>query len=381
MKIYSSIKNNVESVVAHCWNIEGPSRIIGSSEISHVTQCSTQFLLEKSSFDFDLPNVNQPQLIDFYRQHAHIESPSVCKLSIKNASVYGSTNVLVNNAQALVGDLSYEFGMKHDCHTLLKSRIQPARYLKGSAFAFAVQGGASYYHWMIEEVPRILASLPNNCDYLIYDYLSYSRLDLLRFIQRHMPFSFKRVIRSRRLSKHFICENLNVANYVDTPGYPGMNTLRLLDRLSDCVPHEYSFTHEKFIISRRSNLGRSLQEADLFISKLTDQGFVVVYLEDFSFCQQVNLFRTAKEIIATHGAGLANLVFCKSRPIVIELFDSRYVHWCFWHLSQLVKAHYIPISLPLDANIEHNGAFSKCHVCLSGHSEFFEYYRKLGLNL
>jgi capsular polysaccharide biosynthesis protein len=70
---------------------------------------------------------------------------------------------------------------------------------------------------------------------------------------------------------------------------------------------------------------------------------MVVQLEQMSFADQMQLFESAACIVAPHGAGLANLVFCKTDTSVIEIFPPAPVNVCYWLLSQQVSLlyHYI----------------------------------------
>ena len=42
-------------------------------------------------------------------------------------------------------------------------------------------------------------------------------------------------------------------------------------------------------------------------------------LENYSFLDQVNIFYNAKEVVGLHGAGFANIVFCKPNTKILEL--------------------------------------------------------------
>ena len=52
---------------------------------------------------------------------------------------------------------------------------------------------------------------------------------------------------------------------------------------------------------------------------LEKKGFSIITLSDLSFIDQVNLFQNASQITGLHGAGFANLTFCKPKTLVIEL--------------------------------------------------------------
>jgi capsular polysaccharide biosynthesis protein len=48
-------------------------------------------------------------------------------------------------------------------------------------------------------------------------------------------------------------------------------------------------------------------------------GFSTHMLEDLSFDEQITLFSQAEFVVAPHGAGLANLLFCQPGTKVLEL--------------------------------------------------------------
>ncbi|HBW56875.1 MAG TPA: hypothetical protein DEF27_03370, partial [Oscillatoriales bacterium UBA8482] len=59
-------------------------------------------------------------------------------------------------------------------------------------------------------------------------------------------------------------------------------------------------------------------------------GVVPVELETLSVAEQARLFAHAKVIIAPHGAGLTNLMFCSPETIVIELVSPHYIRHYYW---------------------------------------------------
>ena len=57
-------------------------------------------------------------------------------------------------------------------------------------------------------------------------------------------------------------------------------------------------------------------EVKFFLKK---NGFTILSLSQFNFADQINLFKNAENIIGLHGAGFANLTFCKPKTSVLEL--------------------------------------------------------------
>jgi capsular polysaccharide biosynthesis protein len=73
---------------------------------------------------------------------------------------------------------------------------------------------------------------------------------------------------------------------------------------------------------------------------LDEFGFKTIELGSLSFAEQVSLFASAKVIIGPHGAGLANLVFCRKGTTVIELFADDYVFPLYYDLANKVELKY-----------------------------------------
>jgi len=63
-------------------------------------------------------------------------------------------------------------------------------------------------------------------------------------------------------------------------------------------------------------------------------------LSKYHLLEQVALFMNASHIVAPHGGGLTNIVFCNAGCRVVELFGPKYVNPCYWSLAELVGLDY-----------------------------------------
>jgi len=79
--------------------------------------------------------------------------------------------------------------------------------------------------------------------------------------------------------------------------------------------------YDNIYISRQKAISRNVINEGKIINFLSNYGFKKIILEDLTFKKQVEIFNSAKVIIAPHGAGLTNLVFCKEKTKVVELFS------------------------------------------------------------
>jgi capsular polysaccharide biosynthesis protein len=73
----------------------------------------------------------------------------------------------------------------------------------------------------------------------------------------------------------------------------------------------------KLYITRRTM--RRVSEESLVPRFMRHHGFSTHMLEDLSFDEQITLFSQAEFVVAPHGAGLANLLFCQPGTKVLEL--------------------------------------------------------------
>ena len=81
----------------------------------------------------------------------------------------------------------------------------------------------------------------------------------------------------------------------------------------------------------------NIEQVQTFLSRYD---FETVYLEGMSMMNQILLFQSAEVIIAPHGAGLANLLFCEPGTKVIELMPACEMRPFFWLISEKLDLVY-----------------------------------------
>ena len=78
---------------------------------------------------------------------------------------------------------------------------------------------------------------------------------------------------------------------------------------------------------------------------LKNKGFKILKLSKLKFDKQTNIFRNAKMIIGPHGAGLANLVFCKKNTKVVEIKPRDHPNKVYERICDINKLRYNLIKL------------------------------------
>ena len=205
--------------------------------------------------------------------------------------------------------------------------------LKGKTFSLLTGGGgnANYWHWLFDVLPRlkILEQKINLSDidfFLLPDLNEKFQLETLDLL--NIP-DKKRV--SSKIFRHIQTDH---AYAVDHP-YVLQNNAS--DGILNLPMWILDFLREKFLGKKNENkfprkfysdrsdsksnhrhLRKILNEEEVknFLKK---RGFSILTLSDLSFIDQTKLFYNASEIVGLHGAGFANLVFCKPGTKILEL--------------------------------------------------------------
>ena len=86
-------------------------------------------------------------------------------------------------------------------------------------------------------------------------------------------------------------------------------------------------------ISRARSRGRRLLEEEALLPRLREAGIERVFLEELDFDAQWRLMRSAGTVIAPHGAGLTNMLFCRPGTRVVEIADPLYPNPNFYAMA------------------------------------------------
>ena len=111
--------------------------------------------------------------------------------------------------------------------------------------------------------------------------------------------------------------------------------------------------HRRIFLARKANYQRNILNIAALMPVLTQTGFEIVYAEDLTYQQQVELFRGVRYFIGIHGAGLTNLLHSDIPSLrVLELFSSSLVHASFYRFLKILNVEYYDAlaGTPLDIN-------------------------------
>ena len=209
--------------------------------------------------------------------------------------------------------------------------------------------GDNYCHWLLDILPKLkLASLLydlNKIDYFYFSKLNSFQLQILKLI----GIDKKKFIDTKK-NKHCFSKKIIFTTH---PNYfkgtfseaqsniPKWIIQYLRKKFLKLVKNKKK-TYKKIYIDRSDSVFNHCKlinnsEVETFL-KL--KGFKVLKLSKLSFLNQITIFNNAKFIIGAHGAGLANLIFCKKNTRVIEIKPHNHPNKIYQRISNINHLNY-----------------------------------------
>lgn len=117
-----------------------------------------------------------------------------------------------------------------------------------------------------------------------------------------------------------------------------------------------------YVSRKRAKTRRVLNEEDL-LPDLAALGFAALQLEELSLADQIATFRNAGVVVAPHGSGLANILFCRPGTKIVEILPEGGVHGSaylrlashldldYYFVVAPQAAHLTPLHDPVDADM------------------------------
>lgn len=270
------------------------------------------------------------------------------------------------DAKALLG----RYGWRHwryrqQVDITSRRRLSPPQRVEGRVAALNMRCSHNYFHWLTEILPRLvtLERAGMSCDYYLVDcHTAFQRSVLLA-----LGLTSEQLIQPH-------CQLLLEADEIALPSPASPACLRSFGARATAALGVASTEkpHRRIYISRRKAGTRRLANEDALQELLEKRGFETHCFEDYDLRQQATLIHEAKAVVATHGAGLANLIFARPDLQVVEIVpDGRYNPTCYPEISRIFKLRHqilfaqrarhkqiLTVSLD-DANAALDGALSR----------------------
>ncbi len=177
-------------------------------------------------------------------------------------------------------------------------------------------GDCNYYHWTVENLPRIRlmeeAGISADC-YFLPGRHPFHRDSLELF-----GIASKAQILANDHT-HVQADELVITSMVRSE-ITAENASFLYQRMANTNWSKTKSTNRlRIYVARRPRSWRHVVNERMLLAELSKYGFQRYFLEELPLRTQIQLFQQAEFVIGPHGAGLTNLVYCNAGTKVIEI--------------------------------------------------------------
>lgn len=288
------------------------------------------------------PLTTEPEVHRCFPAHSRVEIPRTYVARLANAYVVKNNGAVMAEDGTLLADVSRVFrGWDGAVAAENYDGCGSPKNLRGRTGVIAT-AGKGYYHFLWDSIPRLgLLKLggyePAELDQLIVkkvnfdcrdEILALMGIDPARLVASHASSCFQ-------ASELILPSLVNAEGTHAQAGAPYVPARWVCDFLRATFPPTgaASDAGAGLFISRRGASKRRVENEDEIAAFLAKRSIRAVSLETLTFQQQVDLFASAAIVVAPHGAGLSNLVFCKSGTRVVEIFPPDEAPPCYWAIS------------------------------------------------
>ena len=304
-------------------------------------------------------NLKPPKSLDnsihfSFRFGQQMELPAAFVLKIPQGRFWLSSDqnqsAILTREQHFLGDLSPEFPLlspghpdkNPSQHSILSiNKLPPIYFINGTVAILAGLSNSVYFHWMLDVLPRIELLKKSSINWHEIDYFIVdNRLSFQKETLEKLQIPQNKQININEFH-HLQAQDLIVPSF---PGCAAWMAPWTCDFLKQHFLHPDAVANspniKRIYITRNAAKSRRILNEDELLRVLQPWGFHSIELESMSVIEQAALFSQAEIIIAPHGSGLTNLIFCQPNTKVIELFSPNYVYHCYWWISNLVELDY-----------------------------------------
>jgi capsular polysaccharide biosynthesis protein len=280
-----------------------------------------------------------------------IDTPGDFVVGLKNGRLYCSdvSNIApISQDGYVLEEVSFQWGderidpAKSNKVFKIRGFIRPRVY-KAKVFSLLSGGGAKYfiYHWMLETVPKMyLFQKSGELDSNSYFIVPNKQLRYQREFLQHFGIDDDHIIDEESIH-HVQADWLYLTSHIK---YFDHHPRWSCDFLYDSMVRNSTRPHRRIFISRGDAHGKRVAENEKQLEEMLRRyGFESLQLSQFSIYEQAEVFNSASIIVAVHGGGLSNLVFCQPGTEVIEIFPDQYVPHIYYDIAdkRCLRYHYL----------------------------------------
>lgn len=263
-------------------------------------------------------------------------------------------------------------------HNTEKALIKKNNKFKclNNVFFMGGNGAFNYYHWLIEIAPKILfldSKLIDGLDFIVVSsdvkkiksfevilnvFLRYKKIDLpILFVDPNIDLKISNLFFINTFN-NVVFNSVEKLSDVSFSHYHVESLKKVREILiSELGVSELKNTSKKIFLARGSDKVRGYNQNEI-IDFFKKENFQIIYLEQLSFKDQIELFYNADFIVGPSGAAWANIIFCKN--------NSKAISW----LPENIREFSVFSSLASIFNCDMHFVEAETHSDLGIHSSY-----------
>jgi hypothetical protein len=249
---------------------------------------------------------------------------------IRNVTLNSASGYLFDSRGLLIADFS-SWSLPHMLLDRWPNRGSARQiHWSGDVVFLGTQG---YYHWLIEDLPAFLQAMDEapNARVLVRRRSPGYVLDALKIAgiaSQDAPISAR--------LETFVFASRSVALQ------PSPIDVARLRKFKEHVQFTGAQSPRRLYVSRRA-AGRTPINESAVESLLLNYGFEILESESVSLAEQIRMFANAEIVVGTHGAGLANVVWCSEGSSHLVEITREHFPKCFAELARVASVSYTGI--------------------------------------
>ena len=319
--------------------------------------------------------VNLPE-INLYKFHNII-------INTRSSHLISNNHIIlerINSADIQYCDYATGLVKFHNHKGAILRRNKNKKHIKKSIF-LGGNGSFNYYHWLIEISPKLLL-LTNDIikkhqiEYMIFDskirdtpsfqvilntYLNKLNIDLNILYEDHKTDLY--------IEELFYINNLNnivfnSKNILSSSTFSHISKDQIQQTRAfflQSIPSDLGTYPKKIFLARKAGSVRKYNQQEV-LDYFIQQGFSVLYLEEYTFFEQVKIFNDAEFIIGPSGAAWSNIIFCSPHCKGISWLSDQLSEFSIF--STLAQYNHCELRYILTSSDNPNEIHSSYHINL-----------------
>ena len=256
-------------------------------------------------------------------------------IPLQEAHVFGPSVMVATGQGSVICEISKEWGvyLKHPEASWIQRRffLPKPRYLPGKTFLLASTGAETFYHWMLESLPRLAlwkmaGGSPGEVDHWLVSRKSPS---FVRESLTHLGIPWEKVLDFSE-NQHWVCEALELSSLASDWGMPSALAVNFLRK---AFPENAGSAGRRFYLRRGETKDRRVRDEEDLVVLLEKKGYQTLDPRRLGVRETATALSRAECIVAPHGAALTNMVFSPPGCRVVEIFNPAFTNPCYRMLA------------------------------------------------